>query len=80
MQEIQSRARVDATNLQIAQTNTISLKEAFNLKVEQKEQVKQKVKEMEKQIQMLFQTIPESTSEEAGSSREKLRMIENTIQ
>jgi hypothetical protein len=48
--------------------------------VQQKEKVKQKVEEMEKQIHMLFQTIPESTSEEAGSSGEKLHRIEKTIQ
>jgi hypothetical protein len=71
---------VDATNLQIAQTETISLKEALNLEVQQKEKVKQKVEEMEQQIHMLFQTIPESTSDEAGSSGEKLCRIEQTIQ
>jgi ElaB/YqjD/DUF883 family membrane-anchored ribosome-binding protein len=79
-QEIQSRARVDTTNLQIAQTETISLKEALNLEAQQKEKAKKKVEEMEQQIHMLFQTIPESTSDEAGSSGEKLRRIEQTIQ
>jgi hypothetical protein len=38
------------------------------------------VEEMEHQIHMLFQAIPESTSEEVGSSEEKLRRIEKTIQ
>lgn len=35
---------------------------------------------MEQQIHMLFQIIHESTSDEAGSSGEKLRRIEQTIQ
>jgi peptidoglycan hydrolase CwlO-like protein len=35
---------------------------------------------MEQQIHMLFQEILERTNEEAGSSKEKLHRIEQTIQ
>jgi hypothetical protein len=70
---------VDATNLQVAQTENISMKESLNLEAQQKERVQQKVDEMEQQIHMLFQTIPKSTRNEAGSSGEKLHGIEQTI-
>lgn len=48
------------------------MKEALDLEAQQKERAQQKVEEMENQIHMLFQTIPETTNEEAWSSEEKL--------
>jgi hypothetical protein len=79
-QEIQSRARADATNLQVAQKENLSMKEALSFEAQQKERAQQKVEEMEHQIHMLFQAILENTNEEAGSSKEKLCKIEQTIQ
>jgi hypothetical protein len=68
MQEIQSRERADTTNLQIAQTETISMKESLNLEAQQKEKSQQKVEEMEQQIHMLFQAIPKAQVRRQGSS------------
>jgi hypothetical protein len=55
------------------------MKESFSLEAQQKERAQQKVEEMEQKIHMLFQAIPESTSEEAGSSEEKLRWTEQNL-
>jgi hypothetical protein len=71
-QEIQSRERVDTTNLQVAQAENITMKEALNHEAQQKERAQQKVEEMETQIHILFQAIPDNTNEEAVSSEEKL--------
>jgi len=60
------------TNLHVSQIENISMKEALDLEAQQKERAQQKVEEMENQIHMLFQTIPETTNEEAWSSEEKL--------
>jgi response regulator RpfG family c-di-GMP phosphodiesterase len=79
-QEIQSRARANETNLQVAWTENLSMKESLNLEVQQKEREQQKVEEMENQIHMLFQAIPKNTNEEARSSEEKLQRIERTLQ
>jgi cob(I)alamin adenosyltransferase len=55
------------------------MKEDLNLEVQQKESAQQKVEEMENLIHILFQSIPNNTNEEAGSSEEKLRRIKKTI-
>jgi peptidoglycan hydrolase CwlO-like protein len=56
------------------------MKKALNLEAQQKERAQKKVEGMENQIHILFQSIPNNKNEEAGSSEEKLRRIEQTIQ
>jgi hypothetical protein len=80
VQEIQSRERSDATNLQIAQEENITLKEAINQEGKEKKIVQQKVEEMEKHISEVFQTIPDNAESEEVSSEEKMRKIAQALE
>jgi uncharacterized protein (UPF0371 family) len=80
MQEIQSRARSDATNLQLAQEDNTSLKEALSQEGKEKNMVQQKVDEMENQIQAVFQAISDNEGVQEASSQEKMRKIVQTLQ
>jgi hypothetical protein len=80
MQEIQSRARSDATNLQIAQEENMVLKEAISQEGKKKEIAQQKVDEMETQINTVFQAISDDTVSEEASSEEKITKIAQTLQ
>jgi hypothetical protein len=59
-QEIQSRARSEATNLQTSQEENIALKEAISQEGREKKLAQQKIEEMEKHIGVVFQTIPDN--------------------
>ena len=59
-QEIQSRARSEATNLQTSQEENIALKEAISQEGKVNNLSRQKVGEMEKHIGIVFQTILDS--------------------
>jgi hypothetical protein len=80
MQEIQSRARSDAMNLQIVQEENITLKEAIIQEGKEKNIVQQKVEEMEKHISEVFQTIPDNAGSEEVSSEEKMRKIAQALE
>jgi hypothetical protein len=79
-QEIQSRERSDATNLQIAQEENITLKEAVSQEGKAKKIVQQKLEEMEKHISTVFQTIPNNAESEGVSSEEKMRKIVQALE
>jgi hypothetical protein len=78
--EIQSKARLNAMNLQLAQEYNTSLKEALIQEGKEKNMVHQKVDEMENQIQAVFQAISNSEGVHAASSQEKMRKIVQTLQ
>jgi hypothetical protein len=78
-QEIQSRARSDATNLQLAQEDNTSLKEALSQEGKERKLAQQRVEEMEKQISGVFQAIPDNTESEEASSEEKMRKIAQAL-
>jgi len=80
MQEIQSRERSDATNLQLAQEDNTSMKEAISQEGKERKIEQQKLDEMEKHINVVFQAILDSTESEEESSEEKIRKITQTME
>jgi hypothetical protein len=80
MQEIQSGEIFDVTNLQLAQEDNTSLKEALRQKGKEKNISQQKVDEMENQSQAVFQSISDNKGVQAASSQEKMRKIVQTLQ
>jgi chromosome segregation ATPase len=80
VQEIQSRARTDATNLQTTQEENNALQEAINQEGKEIWAVQQKVEEMEQCISIVFHTIPTSAESEETSSQEKMRKIAQTLE
>jgi hypothetical protein len=79
-QEIQSRARSDATNLQTTQEENITLKEEISQEGKEKKLAQQKVEEMEKHIGAVFQTIPDNAGSEEVSSEEKMKKIAQALE
>jgi hypothetical protein len=79
MQEIQSRARSDATNLQLVQEDNTSLKEALSQEGKERKIAQQRVEEMERQISGVFQAIPDSAKSEEASFEEKMRKITQAL-
>jgi hypothetical protein len=80
-QEIQSRARSDTTNLQLAQEDNTSLKEALSQEGKEKNMVhRQKVDEMENQVHTVFQAISDSEGVQGVSAQEKMQKIAQTLQ
>jgi hypothetical protein len=78
--EIQSRARFDAMNLQLAQKENTLLKEALSQEGKNKNMAQKKVEEMENQIQEVFQSISDNEGVQAASSQEKMKKIAHIFQ
>jgi hypothetical protein len=74
-QEIQSRERSNATNLQIAQEENMVLKEAIIQEGKKKEITVKKVDEIETQINTIFQNISDDTTSEEKYLEEKITKI-----
>jgi hypothetical protein len=74
-QEIHSRARSDAKNLEIVPEENITLKEVINQEGHEKKIAQKKVEDMEKYIGAVFRTIPNNVESDEVSSEEKMRKL-----
>jgi hypothetical protein len=79
-QEIQSRARSDATNLQLVQEDNTSLKEEVRKEGKVNKIAQKKLDNMEKQINVVFQAISGSVESEGASLKEKIRKIVHAME
>ena len=79
-QKIQSRARLDVTNLQTTQEEKITPREAIIQEGKEKQLVQQKVEEIEKHIGIVFQTILDNAGLEEVSSEENMKKIAQALE
>jgi hypothetical protein len=80
MQEVQSRARADVTNLEVGRGVTEMLQITCDQLTSEKEEEKEHVDKLEQGLTMVYDRIPDNVQAPERSAEEKIKIISQTIE